>query len=108
MKKLTTTLLAAGSVNLKESYGFGNYNSMADILNPIITPAFAIAGVALVIYFVIGAVKFIASGGDKNAIEGGRNMIVHTIIGFLLLMMLFLIMQFIPELFGLKGFKIVQ
>lgn len=93
--------------NLSKNFAFGNINSLAQALNYLIGPAFIIAGVAVTIYFIIGAFKILISGGDKEGLSGGKQMIVHSIIGFILLMLLFLIFQFIPEFLGLGGFKII-
>lgn len=95
-------------VLLNKQYAFGNLNSLAEALGFLITPAFSIAAAAVVIYFAIGGVKYLISSGDKNAVSEARAMMTHALIGFILLMMLFLILQFIPEFLGLKGFKIVQ
>ncbi|MCL5784438.1 MAG: hypothetical protein M1142_03735 [Patescibacteria group bacterium] len=89
-------------VSLKDQFAFGKFNSLGEILSGLIGPAFSIAAVAVVFYFLIGAFKYLTSGGDKNAVASARDMITHSIIGFLLLMMLFLIMQFIPQIFGFK------
>lgn len=101
-KHLTKLFFTPGVVDLSKNYGYGDIDNLAEILNRLMMPAFSIAATAVTIYLIIGAVKFLASGGDKNAIEGGKNMIVHAIIGFLLLMMLFLILQFIPQFFGFR------
>lgn len=86
-------------------YGFGKLGSLGEVVSLLIPAAFSIAATAVVIYFVIGAFKLLASGGDKEAVAGGRKMITHAIIGFLLLMMMFLILQFIPQAFGFKMFS---
>ncbi len=98
----------AASVDLKDAYGFGNYDSLASVMGALVGPGFAIAALAVIIYFLIGAFRFVLSGGDKNAVSGARNMIIHAIIGFILLMLMFLIIQFVPEFLGLKGFEVIK
>lgn len=95
-------------IDLSKEFGFGNINSLAEGINRLTAPAFSIAAIAVVFYFIIGAFKFLTSGGDKGAVESARNMITHAIIGFLLLMAMFLILKFIPEYFGLTGFEIIK
>ncbi len=87
---------------LKEDYAFGNLESLGQMINYAMPLFFAIAALSVVIYFVVGAVKLITSGGDKNAVASARNMIVHAIIGFILLMLMFIILQFIPQFFNLN------
>jgi len=93
---------------IQEEYGFGNIGSLSEGLQRLVVPGFSIAATAVIFYFIIGAIKFLTSGGDKNAVESGRNMIIHAIIGFILLMLTFVILKFIPEFFGFTGFQLVQ
>jgi len=96
------------TVNLKSFFGFGDINSLAEGVGRLMMPAFTIAGLALIFFIVFGAFKFLTSAGDKNAIADGRNMIIHAIIGFILLMMLFLVLQFLPQVFGIQWSLIAQ
>lgn len=96
-----------GSVDLGRAFGFGNVNSLGEGLTRLIIPSFTIASIAVLFYFIIGAFKYLTSGGDKNATQSARDMITHAIIGFILLIMWFLIIQFIPGAIGLTGFKIL-
>lgn len=95
------------SVDLGKNYGFGHIKSLGEALGLLMTPAFVIASIGVIFYFLIGAFKYLASGGDKNAVASGRSMITHAIIGFILLILWFLIVQFIPESLGFQGFKIL-
>lgn len=93
--------------DLSQQYAFGHINSLGEAISYLIPFAFSIAAVAVVFYLLIGALRFILSGGDKGAIEGARNMITHAIIGFILLMLLFVIMQFVPQILGIN-FSIIK
>lgn len=98
------------AVNLDTQYAFGGaeFSSLGKALRHLIGPAFNIAAIAVTFYLIIGAFRYITSGGDKQALEKARAMITHAIIGFLLLMLMFLVLQYIPEAIGLKGFSIIQ
>lgn len=96
------------AVDLGKNYAFGGITSLGEGLGYLIMPAFSIAGAAVFIYLIIGAFRFISSGGDKTALEGARKMIIHAIIGFILLMLMFLIIEFIPEFFGFTGLQIIK
>lgn len=89
------------TVDLGSQYGFGNIQSLGGFLTNLIQPAFEIAAAGVTFYFLFAAFKWISSGGDKQAISDARGMITHSIIGFLLLMLLFLVIMFIQEFFGL-------
>lgn len=90
------------SVDLGQQFGFGSIKSLGEGLGYLIGPAFAIAGAAVVFYLIIGAFQYMMSGGDKNAVAGARDMIIHGIIGFILLIMLFLVVQFLSQFFGIS------
>ncbi len=96
--------------NLENQFDFAGvkFSSLGQASGFLVGPMFELAAIAVVIYFLIGAFKYIISAGDKGQVEAARDMITHAIIGFLLLMVMFLVLQFIPEFFGLTGFKIIQ
>ncbi|MBI2596397.1 hypothetical protein HYW46_06750 [Candidatus Daviesbacteria bacterium] len=95
--------------DLKKQYGFGWITSLGDVISRNIVPAgFEIAGIALLFYIVIAAIKYMTSGGDKEAVASARGMITHSVIGFLMLIFLFLFLQYILPAIGLKNFIIVR
>lgn len=91
----------AQGVDLGKEFGFGNINTLGEGFDRLVLPGFGIAALAVVFYFLFGAFKLLTSGGDKNAVEGAKNMITHALIGFVLLMMMFLILQYLPQAIGL-------
>lgn len=95
-------------IDLSKSYGFGDVQSLAEGLSRLTQPAFNLAAIAVLIYLLIGALKYLTSSGDKNALSEAQNMITHAIIGFVLLVLLFLIMKFIPEALGLPGLSVIK
>ena len=92
--------------NITSAFGFGHIESFGEFLHTITPLAFSIASIMVVFYFVIGALELINSQGDKAHIVSARSKIYHAIIGFILLIALFFIMQYVPQLLGLK-FKII-
>lgn len=92
----------AHAVNLADEYAFGSINSFGEGVSYFIPPALTLAGIVLVFWFLWGSVDLIISGGDKDKVAAARRKITHTIIGFLLLIGIFLIVQYLPELL-LKG-----
>ncbi|MBU3957438.1 hypothetical protein KKI19_04165 [Patescibacteria group bacterium] len=89
-------------IDLSKQYSFGQIKSLAQGFGYLIGLGFAIAAIAVIFYFTVGSFKFLTSGGDKNAVASARDMLVHAIIGFILLMVMFLILQFLPEFLGFK------
>lgn len=100
---------AYAAVNIGGEYGFGEVKTLGQGVGLLVTPAFSIATTAVVIYFLIGAFKYLSAGGDKEAVSGAQKMITHSIIGFVLLMFAFLIFQFLlSSLFGITGLQLIK
>lgn len=97
----------AKPVDLKTNYALGGINTLGEGFTYLVAPGFQIAAVAVVLYFVVGAFKFVMSSGDKETIAGARAMMTHAIIGFILLMLMFSVLQFVPRLFGLQNFNLI-
>jgi len=77
------------------------FDSLGDFTRALIPLAFSIAALMLVFYFIIAAFELITSQGDKAHIVSARSKIYHSIIGFVLLIVLFLIIEYIiPALLG--------
>ncbi len=93
-------------IDLSKDFGFGWFDSLGSALDRLTRPGFEIAAMAVVFYIVIAGFRFLMSGGDKDAIAGARRMMTHAVIGFILLMLMFLILQFLPQFFGFD-FKLV-
>lgn len=94
--------------NLGDEFAFGNINTLGEGYSRLIMPIFELAGIAVGIYLLIGAVKFITSGGDKEAVSSAKAMITHAIIAYVLLMLIFILMKFIPEFFGAGTLQIIK
>lgn len=104
-----TLVSTSYAVDIGREFAFGDIRSLGQGTNRLIAPAFSIAAAGVVIYFLIGAFKFLTSGGDKNQVAGAREMITHAIIGFIILMFAFFILQFVlSNLFGIKSLRIIE
>jgi hypothetical protein len=64
----------------------------------------------LVFFFVmlIGAIQWIASGGDKAAIEAARSKIVNALIGIIVLFSVFVILKIIGDFFGITTLQLMK
>lgn len=85
--------------NISQHYAFGDIQTLGEGLTRLVNPVFSIAATLVIIYFLIGSFKYLTSAGDKEAVAGARQMITHAIIGFMLLLFVFLVLQFLPEVF---------
>jgi hypothetical protein len=92
----------AAEENLQSIYAFGRYNSLGDLIAVLTPVIFSIAAIIVVLYFLYAAFLYISAGGGKDNIAKAQQMITHSIIGFVLLMMVYIIFQYILQFFGLK------
>lgn len=93
---------AYAAVDISQNFGFGNIKSLGEGINLLVAPVFSVATTLVVIYFLVGAFKYLTSGGDKEALASAQNILTHTVIGFVILIFIFLVLQFIPEAFKLN------
>ncbi len=90
-------------VKIGEYFGFGKITSLGEGTTKLVPAMFSIAAVLVIIYFLFGAFKYLKAGGSKEEIEAARNMIVHAVFGFLILMLAFLVLQFLlSSIFGIQ------
>lgn len=72
-----------------------------------LTTAVALGGLAVLVYFILGAINWITAGGDKSKIEKAQQRIIQAFIGFALLVFSVTILQWIgPALFGIDLLKL--
>lgn len=96
-------------VPIGDCFGFGGYRSLGEITSNLVMPTFSIAATLVVIYFFLGAFKYLRSGGNKEEVAGARQMITQAIVGFIILIFAFLILQFLlSSLFGINSLPLFQ
>lgn len=95
-------------VPLSKIYAYGSLQNLGEGIGKIIPTLVAVFGVMVAFYLIIGAIKFIVSEGDKASVSEAKKTITHTIIAVALFVLLFLVIRFVPEFFGLEGFKILE
>ncbi len=75
--------------------------TLGSIIQNVITLFFTIGALGFIIMFLWGAVSWILSGGDKEAIAGARKRITTAIIGLVLLSLTFVISLVIGQILGI-------
>jgi hypothetical protein len=62
--------------------------------------AFVAGTIIFFFVLILGAIQWIAAGGDKQALEGARSKITNAIIGIIILFSLFAVLDLIHVFFG--------
>jgi len=76
----------------------GNFSG---IVSGILTILLIIAIIIAVFFLIYGGIRWITSGGDKQAVESARNHIVAAIIGLIIALLAFFIINIVLGLLGL-------
>ncbi len=70
------------------------------ILSWLIRTVFVFAGLFVFYHLVMGALKWISSGGEKEKVEKARNEITTAIIGLIILFVVVAVIALIEQVFG--------
>jgi hypothetical protein len=65
------------------------------ILLKIVNIVAFIAGAAAVILIFVGAIRFVTSGGDSNAVKGARETILYALIGLIVIVLARFLIEFV-------------
>ncbi len=79
-----------------------NFGSLGGLISRLITILIIVAVVAALFFLIYGGIKWITSGGDKAAVDAARNHIVAAIVGLVIALLAFFIIQFIGGIFGVS------
>ena len=99
--------LDLGSINAFSS-GFTSYRgpgSIATIISSIVSVFTIFAGLAFLIYFIIGALAWITSAGDPQKLEIAKGRMSTAVIGLIVVVISFPIVYIIGQL---TGFDIIN
>lgn len=72
-----------------------NGNSVFNVIKGIINLLITIAGIVSVIMIIVGGIKYSTSGGDSSAISSGKDTLVYAVIGLVISIMSFAIVNFV-------------
>lgn len=75
-------------------------SSIGSLIANALQIVFIAAALAVLVYLVIGAFRWITSGGDKDAIGKARGTIVNALIGLAILALAFFITVLFGQIFG--------
>lgn len=64
---------------------------------------FGAAGVALLIFLIIGGLQMMLSQGDPKTMQSAQSKITNALIGFVIIVIAFFVVQLVKQLLGLGG-----
>jgi TRAP-type C4-dicarboxylate transport system permease small subunit len=73
---------------------------VAELIANILKISFSIAGLILLGMLIYGGIQWLGSGGDKEAVAKAQKRITAALIGFIVYMSVFAIINFLAPVFG--------
>lgn len=77
--------------------------SIGDFIGKTLPYIFGAAGIALLIYLILGGFQLMTSRGDPKAAQSAQAKITNAVIGFIVVIFAFFIVQIFGLIFGIKG-----
>lgn len=78
------------------------FTSIGGVISNLILIILIIAVIIALFFLIYGGIKWILSGGDKAGVEAARNHIVAAIVGLVIALAAFFIINIILSIFGLS------
>ncbi len=78
---------------------FSDTGLVGTLVSTIIPVALGIGGMLTVIFIIISGIQFVTSGGDPKGAAAAKDRLVYAIIGFIILILAYAILQIIDKLF---------
>lgn len=74
------------------------------IFQNLVAAAFFFVGIVAIFMLIFGGFKFMFSGGDPKEVEGARHVITWAIIGLVVVLLAFFIINILGYITGTEGF----
>lgn len=78
----------------------GGVSKFGSLLATILSTLLVGASILFMFYFIIGAINWITSGGDKGKVEEARSSVTNAIVGLVVTFSVFAVISLIDLLFG--------
>lgn len=83
--------------------GPGGINNLSDVVNKVVQFLIPLSVIVLLIVFILGGYDYMMSQGNPEKIKSAQAKITTGIIGFILLLISYLLVRLISLIFGLGG-----
>ena len=78
----------------------GSANTLNVYISAIIGSLTIIAGLSLLLYFILGAYRWITAGGEAEKLEEARGQIINALVGFVLVVIGWFFVKLIGQILG--------
>jgi len=77
------------------------FSNLEKIISNVLGLVTTIGAVIFILYFVLGALTWIGSGGDKGKLESARNQMMHGVLGLVIMVSTYAIIGLIGRIVGI-------
>lgn len=84
---------------LKQNRGSGSGLDIGGLVSDVLPIVLTLAGFVTVIVIIISGIQFVTSGGNPEAAAAARGRLTFAIIGFVIIILAFAILQIVNRLF---------
>ena len=95
-----------GLPGLNKAFMFKS-GGLGAVISEALPFVFGAAGIALLIYLVMGGLQMMTSRGDPKAIQGAQAKITNALIGFVIVIISFVLVRLIGQLLGIGVFETI-
>lgn len=89
-----------------KNLGVLNLKCLPGMIGELILWLLSFAGVVALILIIVGGFKFITSGGDPKQVDGARKIITFALIGLVIILFAFAIINLIADVTGVSCIKV--
>lgn len=100
MKKLLTDSITIGGEHIEGP--IEGINTLGDLINKLVSFLIPLAGIILFIIFIWAGYDFMLSQGQPEKLKSAKAKITAGIIGFVLLILAYIITKILASIFGLN------
>lgn len=97
-----------GSINLGDIEGTGRFQTgvnpggnLENLVSTILGALTAVASLAFILYFVMGALNWVTAGGDKAKIESAQKQMINAVTGLVVVIVSYFIASIIGFVLGI-------
>ena len=95
--------VAAGNAQLQEvTRPQGFFEDFPKMLTSLLNIVLTVGVIAVLLFLIMGGIGWITSGGDKSKTENARNQITSAVIGLVILVSAWAILQFVQTLLDIE------
>lgn len=84
-------------------YNVSGWTQPARLIAVVLPYIFGAAGLALLVYMVLGGLQLMTSRGDPKAAQAAQAKITNAVIGFVIIILAFFIVQIFGQVFGIEN-----